>query len=101
MRVTSKSGTQSVGATRATGSASATAPTAAPAGVSAVNDAISVSGNAQVLAAARAYLAKIPDIRHAKVEAIRTKMASNTYKPDGEAVADGLVREYTKRRQDP
>jgi len=54
-----------------------------------------------VLAAARAYLARVPDIRQAKVEAIRSRMASNNYNPDGEAVADGIVREYTKDRRDP
>ncbi len=101
MRVTSKPGTRSVESTRATSSASATASAGPVQGTARVSDAVNVSGTAHVLAVARAYLARIPDIRQAKVDAIRSKMASDSYRPDGEAVADGLVREYTKERRDP
>jgi negative regulator of flagellin synthesis FlgM len=62
-------------------------------------DALSVSGGAQLLAAARAQLAAIPDIRMDKVEAIKAQMDSDNYNPDGEAVADGLVREHTPPAQ--
>jgi len=58
-------------------------------------DALSVSGSAQFLAVARAELARIPDIRTEKVQAIKAKLDSDEYHPDGEAVADGLVREHT------
>jgi flagellar biosynthesis anti-sigma factor FlgM len=47
------------------------------------------------MAVARAQLAKIPDIRTEKVEAIKAKLDSDDYNPDSEAVADGLVREHT------
>jgi flagellar biosynthesis anti-sigma factor FlgM len=66
-----------------------------------VDDALSVSGPAQFIAVTRARLAKIPDIRMAKVEALRAKLESDAYHPDGEAVADGLVREHTPPRRDP
>ncbi len=58
-------------------------------------DAISVSGSAQFIAVVRAELARIPDIRTEKVEAIKAKIDSDDYNPDSEAVADGLVREHT------
>jgi len=58
-------------------------------------DALSVSGSAQFLAVARAELAKVPDIRTEKVEAIRARLETDDYHPDGDAVADGLVREHT------
>jgi negative regulator of flagellin synthesis FlgM len=63
-------------------------------------DALSVSSGAQFIAAARAHLAGIPDVRQEKVEAIRAKLDADDYNPDGEAVADGLVREHTPARQE-
>ena len=71
----------------AAGSTSATTPAVQ-------GDALSVSGNAQFIAAARAQLDRIPDIRTEKVEAIKAKLESDDYNPDSEAVADGLVREH-------
>jgi negative regulator of flagellin synthesis FlgM len=68
--------------------------TATPA-VSPAADDLSVSGSAQFLAAARAELAQVPDIRTEKVGAIRAMLESDGYHPDGDAVADGLVREHT------
>jgi anti-sigma28 factor (negative regulator of flagellin synthesis) len=53
------------------------------------------------MAVARAALAKVPDIRTAKVRALKAKLDSDTYNPDGEAVADNLVKEYTPGRRDP
>jgi negative regulator of flagellin synthesis FlgM len=58
-------------------------------------DALSVSSGAQFIAVATAELARIPDIRTDKVEAIKAKIDSDDYNPDSEAVAEGLVREYT------
>lgn len=101
MRVTGKS--SSVGATQNVGGAKPASGAAS--GVSAVStamgDALRVSGSAQFIAVARARLAKVPDIRTAKVEALRAKLESDGYNPDGEAVADGLVREHTPPRRDP
>lgn len=102
MRVTGKS--SSVGSTTSVGGAKPASGTPAPAGTSgagAVGDALSVSGTAHFIAVATAKLAKVPEIRSAKVEALRAKLESNGYNPDGEAVADGLVREHTPPRRDP
>lgn len=102
MRVTGKS--SSVGSTQNVGGAKpasgATSP-GVPAVSTAMGDALSVSGSAQFIAVTRARLAKVPDIRMAKVEALRAKLESDGYNPDGEAVADGLVREHTPPRRDP
>ena len=102
MRVTGK--TSSVGAARGSGGAkpASGAPLlGVPSGSSAVGDALSVSASAQFIAVARARLAKIPDIRMEKVEELRAKLEGDQYHPDGEAVADGLVREHTPPRRDP
>jgi|GEM_PF-358519 flagellar biosynthesis anti-sigma factor FlgM len=69
------------------------AATSAPATVQ--GDALSVSSGAQFIAAARAELDKIPDIRADKVSVIKAQIDADTYNPDAEAVADGLVREHT------
>lgn len=102
MRVTGNSSsvgaTQSVGGVKPASGVSAPEALAAPA---AVGDALRVSGSAQFIAVARARLANVPDIRMAKVDAIRAKLESDGYHPDGEAVADGLVREYTPPRRNP
>jgi len=81
----------------AVGGARPLAPAQQPAAqsVAAAGDALSVSGSAQFLAVARAELAKVPDIRTEKVEAIRARLETDDYHPDGDAVADGLVREHT------
>lgn len=57
-------------------------------------DALQVSPSAQLLAVAQGEIAKVPDIRTDKVEALRAKLDADTYYPDGEAVADGLIREH-------
>jgi negative regulator of flagellin synthesis FlgM len=101
MRVSSKTGTSAVGATRKTSATSGISTTPATSGVAPVGDALSVSGTAQFLAVARAYIAKVPDIRQAKVEALRSKLASDSYHPDGEEVADGLVREHMPPPRNP
>ena len=58
-------------------------------------DALSVSSSAHFMAVAQAELARIPDIRMDKVEALKAKIESDDYNPDGDAVAEGLVREHT------
>jgi negative regulator of flagellin synthesis FlgM len=70
-------------------------PAGAPTSPTVQSDALSVSSSAQFIAAARAQLAKIPDIRTDKVDAIKAKLDADDYNPDSEAVADGLVREHT------
>jgi flagellar biosynthesis anti-sigma factor FlgM len=70
-------------------------PAAAPLGSVQASDAVNVSGPAQLLAVAQAEIAKVPDVRTERVEALRASIDSDGYHPDGEAVADGLVREHT------
>ena len=74
------------------------AATAGPVSAPAPSDALSVSSGAQFIAEVQAQLAAIPDVRVDKVEAIRAQIDAEAYNPDGEAVADGLVREHTPQR---
>ena len=60
-----------------------------------VGDAVSVSGEVQLLALAQAEVGNVPEIRTEKVEALRAAIDSDRYHPDGEAVADGIVREHS------
>lgn len=67
---------------------------------SAPSDALSVSNSAHFIQEAQAAIADIPDVRTEKVEALRAQLDAQTYDPDPEAVADGLVREHTPTRLD-
>jgi len=84
---------------RATGSRASAAP--APASVA--PDAVQVASTAQLLALAQEALAGVPDIRMNKVAAIRSRLDANDYSPDGEAVAEGLIKEHLvrDRRSEP
>ena len=62
------------------------------------SDALSVSSDAHLIAQAQAQLSAIPDVRTDKVEAIRAQIKAETYNPPSEAVADGIVKEYTPHR---
>jgi negative regulator of flagellin synthesis FlgM len=64
-------------------------------GHEAVGDALSVSSTAQFIAVAQAHLANVPDIRVDKVDALKAQLESDQYHPDGEAVAKGIMKEYT------
>lgn len=98
MRVTSKpssTGTApAVGVGKAVTSSPVSAPTATH-GSETVGDALSVSSTAQFIAVAEAHLAKVPDVRMEKVDALKAKLESDQYNPDGEAVAKGIVKEHT------
>lgn len=102
MRISGKSGsvgpTPSVGASSGGAKTPSAGPVAAPAGVS---DALNVSSAAQLVAVAQAELARVPDVRTEKVEALRAALEDDRYNPDGEAVADGLIREHRPARQNP
>jgi flagellar biosynthesis anti-sigma factor FlgM len=76
-------------------------PSVAPAGPVQASDAVDVSGPAQFIAVAQAEIAKVPDIRTERVEALRAAIDSDVYRPDGEAVAEGLVREHSPLPQGP
>ncbi len=98
MRVSGKS--SSVGGTQGpSGAKPSASPVAgsvqAPASVS---DALQVSSSAQLLAVAQEVLAVTPDIRTEKVEALKGQLEADEYHPDGEAVAEGLVREHLGSR---
>lgn len=73
----------------------------APVGSIQASDALDVSGPAQLMAVAQAEVAKVPDVRTERVEALRAAIDSDGYHPDGEAVADGLVREHTPHPSGP
>lgn len=98
MRVTSKPsspGTAPVtGVSKPAASSQVNAPSAVQ-GSEAVGDALSVSSTAQFIAVAQAHLAKVPDIRVDKVDALKAQLESDQYNPDGEAVARGIVKEHT------
>lgn len=94
MRITGKS--SGVGSSQGV-SSSSKAPAASPAApVSGTPqaDALQVSGGARLMAVAQAAIAQVPDVRIDKVEALRAQMDAEAYNPDGEAVADGLIREH-------
>lgn len=96
MKVSGKTG--AVGATQAVPGAKPSGgvqPAGSPSSVAVQGDALSVSSGAHFMAVARAELARIPEIRTEKVEALKAKIESDDYYPDGEAVAEGLVREHT------
>lgn len=92
MRVSIKTGGTATSQKLGTGMPSATA---GPVSATVPTDALSVSSGAHFVAEAQAHLATLPDVRTDKVEAIRAQMDSESYNPDGEAVADGLVKEHT------
>jgi len=100
MRVSGKS--SGVGASQSVGkapSANAPAPASAAPAMS-PGDALSVSGTASFITVVQARIAGLPDVREAKVEALRAQLESDDYHPDGEAVAEGLVRDYTPPNQE-
>lgn len=100
MRVGSKS--SGVGTAQGVGSAKGSAVSGASVqatGSASGADALSVSGTAHFIAVARAHLARIPDIRSAKVSALKSRLEADDYHPDGEAVAEGLVKEHMPPRR--
>lgn len=103
MRVTGKAGR--VGSSPSVGGAKpASGPAASPGAgsIGAVQgDDLAVSGTASFVAVARARIAGLPDVRTEKVEAIRAQLEADSYHPDGEAVADGIIRDHTPPRRDP
>ena len=55
---------------------------------------MTVSFAARLVAVAQETLAVVPDIRMEKVEAIKSRIDADSYNPDGEAVAEGLIKEH-------
>ena len=102
MKVSGKTGgvgsTRNVGSSKPAGPAKPAAPASAP---EATSDDLTVSGSAQFMAVAQDRLAAIPDVRTEKVDAIKALMDTDNYNPDGEAVADGLIREHSRPLHEP
>ncbi|WLT32924.1 flagellar biosynthesis anti-sigma factor FlgM [Geothrix sp. PMB-07] len=96
MRISSKSSgvgsAQGVAGAKASG-VSSSAPVAASAATDAM-DAVQVSSAARLVAVAQEALAVVPDVRMEKVEAIKSQLDTDSYNPDGEAVAEGLIKEH-------
>ena len=93
MRISGKS--SGVGSTQGvTGLKSSSTPVAVPVAPASASDAVQVSSAARLVAVAQAALSVVPDIRIDKVEAIKQQLDADAYNPDGEAVADGLIKEH-------
>ncbi len=93
MRISGKPG--GVGSTQSvTGPRPSATPAAAPVASASASDAVQVSSAARLVAIAQEALAAVPDIRMDKVEAIKNQMDADAYNPDGEAVAQGLIKEH-------
>ena len=101
MRIGGKTG--SVGGTQGTSGpkASPSPAVGSTSGPAPVSDAFQVSSSARLVAVAQEVLAVTPDIRTEKVEAIKNQMDADAYHPDGEAVAEGLIREHLARGANP
>lgn len=102
MRVTSKPTSPGAAPAKGVGKASAGTQVKALSAVQepeAVEDALSVSSSAQFIAVAEARIAQVPDIRMDKVGALKAQLDSDQYHPDGEAVAKGIVKEYTPPKE--
>ncbi len=93
MRISGKS--SGVGSTQSvTGSKASGAPVSTSVAAPSAADAIQVSSAARLVAVAQEALAVVPDIRMDKVEAIKNQLDADAYDPDGEAVAEGLIKEH-------
>ena len=98
MRVTSKPSSSGAAPVKGAGKPAAGTQVGAPSAVyapEAIQDALSVSSTAQFITVAEAQIALVPDVRTDKVDALKAQLASDQYHPDGEAVAKGIVKEYT------
>ena len=96
MRISGKPG--GIGSAQGVGGSKPSAtPSAAPVASAAASDAVQVSSAAQLVAVAHEVLAVTPDIRMEKVEAIKNQIDADEYDPDGEVVAEGLIREHLEK----
>ena len=93
MRISGKSG--GVGSTQSvSGPKASSTPASSPVAPVPGSDAVQVSSAARLVAVAQEALAVVPDIRMDKVEAIKNQLDADAYNPDGEAVAEGLIKEH-------
>ncbi len=97
MRISGKS--SGVGSTQGvSGSKAPSAVTPATGAPAVSGDALHVSDASRLMGVAQAVLATVPDVRVDKVEALKAQLDTDSYSPDGEAVADGLIREHVPAR---
>ena len=102
MRVTSKTSSPGTAPVPGGGKPAASSQVKPPSAVQApevVGDALSVSSTAQFIAVAQAHIAKVPDIRVDKVDALKAQLEADHYHPDGEAVAKGILKEYSPPKE--
>lgn len=93
MRISGKS--SGVGSAQGvTGAKASNASSSAPVAATSATDAVQVSSAARLVAVAQEALAVVPDVRMEKVEAIKSQLDADSYNPDGEAVAEGLIKEH-------
>lgn len=93
MRISGKAG--GVGSTQSvSGSKPAAMSGSASVASASASDAVQVSSAARLVAVAQEALAVVPDIRMEKVEAIKSQLDADAYNPDGEAVAEGIIKEH-------
>jgi len=57
-------------------------------------DALEVSQAARRVAEVQRRLAALPDVRMEKVVALQTQLDAGAYHPDGDAVAEGLIKDH-------
>jgi len=86
--------TSGIGALRSKGDAAPSVHHASAADAASATDVFSVSPTAQLAAAAREKISDIPNVRSKLIEAVRSQFNSDSYRPDPEAVVDGLLREH-------
>ena len=64
------------------------------------SDIVQASSAARLVAVAQETLAVVPDVRMEKMKAIKNQLDADAYNPDGEAVAEGLIKDnMAKGRQ--
>jgi len=93
--------TGGIGAVRSKGDAAPSANRVSPVGGTQTTDELSVSSAAQIAAAheklaasVREEIKKIPSVRASLVESIQSQFNSRSYRPNPEAVVDGLLKEH-------
>ncbi|MBI1753598.1 MAG: flagellar biosynthesis anti-sigma factor FlgM [Acidobacteria bacterium] len=93
MRISGKS--SGVGSAQGvTGAKASGVSSSGPVSAASSTDAVQVSSAARLVAVAQEALAVVPDVRMEKVEAIKNQLDADSYNPDGEAVAEGLIKEH-------
>jgi negative regulator of flagellin synthesis FlgM len=64
---------------------------------SAGEDTVKISTTHSDLQLLKANLANIPEVRVAKVNALRQQVNSGQYKPDSQKVADAIIADHSRR----